>query len=499
MTATPANSSTTPTTPTTPDATATAFIAACAELIGSAHIHTDGQDTAPYLTDWRKRYTGSTCAVLCPADTQEVAGLVKLAAQYGIALVPQGGNTGLAGGATPDASGQQAVLSLRRLNRVRQIDPVNHTLTVEAGCILAEVQRIAREAGRLFPLSLAAEGSCTIGGNLATNAGGTGVLRYGNARDLCLGLEVVTPQGEIWNGLRGLRKDNTGYDLRDLFIGAEGTLGIITAAVLKLYPLPAAQVTALAALESPQAGLALLELAQQITGPLLTGFELMSDYCLQLVGRHFPALRYPFAERHPQVVLLELSDNESEAHARTLFEQLMETAFERGIVSDAVVAENLTQSRAFWHFREHIPLAEAEEGLSIKHDIAVPISQTAHFIEVTDALVAQAAPGARMVTFGHLGDGNLHYNVQAPAGIDPKQFLKEFQHLVNRAVHDSVHRHHGSISAEHGLGQLKSNESASYKSPVELALMQAIKQALDPLNRMTPGKVLPRQAVNPKR
>ncbi len=468
------------------------FLQACTDAIGSAHVHTDAHDTAAYLTDWRGRYTGRARAVLCPADSAEVAALVGIAGRYGVALVPQGGNTGLAGGATPDTSGEQAVLSLKRLNRVRLVDPVNQTITVEAGCILADVQRIAREAGRLFPLSLAAEGSCTIGGNLATNAGGTAVLRYGNARELCLGLEVVTPAGEIWNGLRGLRKDNTGYDLRDLFIGAEGTLGIITAAVLKLYPLPAAQVTTLAALESPRAALALLELAQRIAGPLLTGFELMSDFCLQLVDQHFPALRYPFAERHAQVVLLELSDNESETHARGLFEQLMGSAFEQGLVQDAVVAENLAQSRAFWHLREHIPLAQAEEGLNIKHDIAVPISQIADFIERTDVLIAQHAPGARMVTFGHLGDGNLHYNVQAPTDGDPKQFLADYQLAINRVVHDSVHGHHGSISAEHGLGQLKAEEAARYKSPVELAMMRAVKAALDPHGRMNPGKVLGR-------
>lgn len=473
----------------------TDFLNACADAIGSTHVYTDAHDTAAYLTDWRGRYTGRARAVLCPADSAEVAALVRIAGEFGVALVPQGGNTGLAGGATPDASGEQAVLSLKRLNRVRQVDPVNQTITVEAGCILADIQRVAREAGRLFPLSLAAEGSCTIGGNLATNAGGTAVLRYGNARELCLGLEVVTPAGEIWNGLRGLRKDNTGYDLRDLFIGAEGTLGIITAAVLKLYPLPAAQVTTLAALESPRAALALLELAQRIAGPLLTGFELMSDFCLQLVGRHFPTLRYPFAERHAQVVLLELSDNESEAHARGLFEQLMESAFEEGLVQDAVVAENLAQSRAFWDLREHIPLAQAEEGLNIKHDIAVPISQIAHFIEQTDLLVAQHAPGARMVTFGHLGDGNLHYNVQAPADGDPGQFLADYQQAINRVVHDSVHAHQGSISAEHGLGQLKAGESARYKSPVELAMMQAVKTALDPHGRMNPGKVLDRPGI----
>jgi FAD/FMN-containing dehydrogenase len=467
-----------------------AFVAACREAIGATHVLTDAHDTAPFLTDWRRRYEGAACAVLRPATTEEVAALVRLAVEHRVALVPQGGNTGLAGGATPDTSGSQAVLSLARLNRVRSLDPHNNTITVEAGVVLAEVQARAREAGRLFPLSLAAEGSCTIGGNLATNAGGTGVLRYGNARELCLGLEVVTPQGEIWDGLRGLRKDNTGYDLRDLYIGAEGTLGIITAAVMKLHPQPAARVTALAALASPHAALEFLALTQHTTGPLLTGFELMSDFCLRLVGKHFPQLRYPFDAAHPYIVLLELSDSESEEHARTLFERLMETALEDGLVDDAVVAENLAQSRAFWDLREHIPLAQAEEGLNIKHDIAVPISRIGEFIDETDAAIAQAVPGARMVTFGHLGDGNLHYNVQAPEGGDARAFLAEHQAPLNRLVYDSVHRHQGSISAEHGLGQLKIDEAAHYKSPVEVRLMEAVKAALDPLNLMNPGKVL---------
>jgi FAD/FMN-containing dehydrogenase len=467
-----------------------AFVAACRDAIGTAHVLTDSHDTAPYLTDWRRRYTGAACAILVPATPAEVAALVKLAVEHRVALVPQGGNTGLAGGATPDTSGAQAVLSLRRLNRIRDIDPHNNTVTVEAGVILAEVQARAAEAGRLFPLSLAAEGSCTIGGNLATNAGGTGVLRYGNARELCLGLEVVTAQGELWNGLRGLRKDNTGYDLRDLYIGAEGTLGIITAAVLKLHPLPTARVTALAALASPAAALEFLSLTQSHAGPLLTGFELMSDFCLRLVGRHFEQMRYPFAQPHAQVVLLELSDSENEAHARALFERLMETALEEGLVEDAVVAENLAQSQAFWNLREHIPLAQAEEGLNIKHDIAVPISRIGHFITETDAAIAQAAPAARMVTFGHLGDGNLHYNVQAPEGVDANAFLAQYQGPINQIVYDSVHRHHGSISAEHGLGQLKIDEAMRYKPEVEVQLMRAVKRALDPLNLMNPGKVL---------
>ncbi|NRO98440.1 FAD-binding protein [Paraburkholderia sp. NMBU_R16] len=466
------------------------FVAACRQAIGAAHVLTEPHDTAAYLTDWRRRYSGATCAVLRPGTTEEVAALVRLAASHRVALVPQGGNTGLAGGATPDTSGKQAVISLTRLARVRAIDTHNDTITVEAGVVLADVQARAREAGRLFSLSLAAEGSCTIGGNLSTNAGGTGVLRYGNARDLCLGLEVVTPQGEIWNGLRGLRKDNTGYDLRDLYIGSEGTLGIITAAVMKLHPLPAAQVTALAALASPDAALEFLSLARRTAGALLTGFELMSDFCLRLVGKHFAQLRYPFDASHPQTVLLELSDGESEAHARGLFEQMMETALDAGLVEDAVVAENLAQSRAFWALREHIPLAQAEEGLNIKHDIAVPISRIGTFIAETDAAIAAAIPGARMVTFGHLGDGNLHYNVQAPEGGDAKAFLSRYQAAINRLVYDSVARHHGSISAEHGLGQLKVDEAAHYKSPVELSLMRAVKHALDPLGLMNPGKVL---------
>ncbi|MGV2289206.1 FAD-binding oxidoreductase [Trinickia sp. YCB016] len=467
-----------------------AFVAACRDAIGAVNVLTDAHDTASYLTDWRRRYNGAACAVLRPANTQEVAAIVRLAVEHRVALVPQGGNTGLAGGATPDTSGAQAVVSLARLNRVRGLDPHNNTITVEAGVILAEVQARAQEAGRLFPLSLAAEGSCTIGGNLATNAGGTGVLRYGNARELCLGLEVVTPQGEIWDGLRGLRKDNTGYDLRDLFIGAEGTLGIITAAVMKLHPQPAARVTALAALESPHAALDFLSLTQRFTGPLLTGFELMSDFCLRLVGKHFPQLRYPFDAPHRQIVLLELSDSESEEHARAIFERLMETALEDGLVADAVVAENLAQSRAFWDLREHIPLAQAEEGLNIKHDIAVPISRIGAFIDETDAAIAHAIPGVRMVTFGHLGDGNLHYNVQAPEGGDARAFLAQHQAPINRIVYDSVHKHGGSISAEHGLGQLKIDEAAHYKSPVEVRLMQAVKTALDPLGLMNPGKVL---------
>ncbi|VVD92430.1 FAD-binding oxidoreductase [Pandoraea cepalis] len=467
------------------------FLTACRDLLGRDHVLLEAADTGAYLTDQRKRYTGRALAVLRPADAAQVAALVRLCVRHGVPMVPQGGNTGLAGGATPDTSGRQVLISLRRLDRIRQVDVENMTLTAEAGCLLANVQAAAASAGRLFPLSLAAEGSCTIGGNLATNAGGTAVLRYGNTRELCLGLEVVTPQGELWEGLRGLRKDNTGYDLRDLFIGAEGTLGLITAATLKLFAQPVARMTALAALDSPTQALALLNLAQRMAGPLLTGFELMSHFCLQLVAQVFPQQRYPFTQPHAQTVLLELSDNESEAHARDLLERLLNAAVDQGIVHDAIVANSLAQSSALWHLRESIPLAQSATGLNIKHDIAVPVSRVPAFLKATDPIVQRVAPGARMVTFGHLGDGNLHYNVMAPEGVDPAQFLHRHQTAVTAAVHDSVHAHHGSISAEHGLGQLKREASAHYKSPVELALMRTLKTAFDPLGLMNPGKVLP--------
>ncbi|MCI3206859.1 MULTISPECIES: FAD-binding oxidoreductase [Pandoraea] len=467
------------------------FLTACRDLLGRDHVLEAATDTSAYLTDQRKRYVGNALAVLRPADAAQTAALVRLCVAHGVPMVPQGGNTGLAGGATPDASGRQVVINLRRLDRIRQVDADNMTLTAEAGCLLANVQAAAAAVERLFPLSLAAEGSCTIGGNLATNAGGTAVLRYGNARDLCLGLEVVTPQGELWDGLRGLRKDNTGYDLRDLFIGAEGTLGLITAATLKLFAQPAARMTALAALDSPADALALLNLAQRMAGPLLTGFELMSDFCLKLVATVFEQQRYPFSQPYAQAVLLELSDNESETHARDLLERVLNDAIEQGIVRDAVVASSLAQSSALWHLRESIPLAQSATGLNIKHDIAVPVSQVPAFIAATDPIVQRIAPGARMVTFGHLGDGNLHYNVMAPEGVDPAAFLKRYQAPVTSAVHDSAHAHRGTISAEHGLGQFKREAAAAYKSPVELSLMRAIKTALDPLGLMNPGKVLP--------
>jgi FAD/FMN-containing dehydrogenase len=460
---------------------------ACRDLIGAAHVLT-GSDADAYLIDQRRRFTGRALAVLRPADTEQVAALVRLCVQHRVAIVPQGGNTGLVLGSVPDASGDAVLLSLTRLNRIRAVDPVNNTMTVEAGCILQTIQQCAADHGRLFPLSLASEGSCTIGGNLSTNAGGTGVLRYGNTRDLCLGLEVVTAQGDLLSGLRGLRKDNTGYDLRGLFIGAEGTLGIITAAVLKLFPQPKARMTALAAVRTPQQALSLLNLAQERCGAALTAFELMSHACLELVQRHFGAT-IPFAAAHAQYVLLELSDSESEAHAEAMLQAVLGDALQSGLAEDAVVASSLAQSATLWALREQISDAQAREGKNIKHDISVPISRIGDFIDTTDALLQQQFSGCRMVTFGHLGDGNLHYNVAAPIGVDDDVFITS-QAAVNLVVHDSVDRHGGSISAEHGIGVLKREELQRYKSPLELQMMRNIKQALDPLNLMNPGKVI---------
>ena len=469
--------------------TSSALFQALQQAVGTAHVLTDGDLTA-YEQDWRQRACGRALAVVRPGSTDEVAAVVRACAARGASIVPQGGNTGLAVGSVPDDSGTQVVLSLRRMDAVRAIDAANLTITVEAGGILQNLQQAAEQAGFLFPLSMASEGSCTIGGNLAANAGGTQVLRYGNARELCLGLEVVTAQGEVWNGLSGLRKDNTGYDLRDLFIGSEGTLGIITAATMKLYPLPAARLIAWAAVPSMQAAVDLLGLAHQHLGAGLTGFEVMNQFALSLVDKHYPQQRVPLFRTSPWCVLLENSDHESEDHARTLFERLLEAALEAGCVNDAVVAESLSQAQALWHIRESIPLAQAEEGLNIKHDISVPVSRIPAFVAETDALLAREVPGVRLVDFGHLGDGNLHYNVQAPEGGDAKAFLREQEERINTLVFDAVARHGGSISAEHGIGSLKAAKLPHYKSPVALRMMRAIKQALDPKGIMNPGRVL---------
>ena len=466
------------------------FINQLSEILEKQYILTRDEDKAPYLTDWRKRFTGKAFAVLLPSTSNEVAAIVRLCAQHQIALVPQGGHTGFCGGATPDNSGKQVILNLKRMNQIREIDIANQTITLEAGCILQAIQEKAAENGYLFPLSLGAEGSCMIGGNLATNAGGTNVLRYGNTRDLCLGLEVVTAKGEIWNGIKGLRKDNTGYDLRDLFIGSEGTLGIITAAVMKLYPLPVSQWTTLVACESIASTIELLALFQKRASSLLTGFEMMTRESLDLNEKHFPQMANPLQGNPPYTVLIELSDHESEEHVRQLLETILEDAFEKSIISDAVIASNLTQANSFWHMREHITLAQAEEGANLKHDITIPLSSLDSFIRVTDELMREKFPGIRIINFGHLGDGNLHYNIAPPLGVDPKTFNEANEKLIHELVYDQVERCKGSISAEHGVGQLKLDGLRAHKGEVAHDLMKSLKKALDPQNILNPHKVV---------
>ena len=467
-----------------------ALAARLASIVGASQVLTAAADTTPYTTDWRRRYFGRALAVVRPGSTGEVAAVVKLCAETRTAIVPQGGNTGLVGGATPDASGTQLVLSLARMNRIRALDVGNNTLLAEAGCTLAAVAVEARSAGRLFPLSLVAEGTCEIGGILSTNAGGNAVLRYGNARELVLGLEVVTADGSVWDGLRGLRKDNTGYDLKQLFVGAEGTLGIITAAVLKLFPSPTASVTAIAGIDSPAHAVALLERLQALCGERLVGFEMFSALCLELVRKHYPSLPPPFAAAaYPQYALVELADIGDERTLRSLAERALHDAHAEGVVGDVALAESGLQARAMWALRENIAEAQAAEGGNIKHDISLPVSRIAEFVIATDAALSQAFPGVRMVTFGHVGDGNLHYNVAGPEGVAPERWLENAA-AVNRIVHDSTVRFGGAISAEHGIGQLKRDEIVRYKSPVEMDLMRRVKAALDPLGIMNPGKVL---------
>lgn len=460
-------------------------------IVGAPHV-LDAAQAEPYLVDWRGRYTGRALAVVRPATVQEVSDVVRWCVLNQVPIVPQGGNTSLCGGATPDSSGTAIVLSLTRMNQVRSVDTDNDTMVVEAGCILQLAQQAAHAADRLFPLSLAAEGSCTVGGNLGTNAGGTQVLRYGNARELVLGLEVVTAEGEIWHGLRGLRKDNTGYDLRDLYIGSEGTLGIITAATVKLYPQPLAQCTALLGVGSIRDAVAVLSAARKGFGASLTGFELIAGECLHGVVQCYPQQRIPFegSSAHlPWYTLLEVSDSESAQHARERFEAIVGQTLEDNLVIDAVIAESTAQSDALWHLRESVPLSEKAFGKSVKHDVSIPVSRMAEFVETTNAALQAHFPGVQHVIFGHLGDGNLHYNV-AKGQAYTEESLLSLQDAIYEVVYESVHSFGGSISAEHGVGQLKRDILPRYKDPVELALMKRIKQALDPHGLMNPGKVL---------
>jgi FAD/FMN-containing dehydrogenase len=469
---------------------ATTLIDALRKCLGEPYVLT-GAEAAAFLTDQHGRLTGAALAVVRPADTAQVAQVVRLCRAHRAPLVAQGGNTGLMGGATPDAGGRAVMMLLGRLDRVRGIDTDNDTITVEAGAVLAAVQHAALRAGRLFPLSLGSEGSCTIGGNLGTNAGGTQVLRYGNMRELTLGLEVVTAEGEVWQGLSGLRKDNTGYSLRDLYIGSEGTLGIITAATLKLFPLPAAQHTALLAFACIGDAIAFLSHARAGFGAGLTAFELLSDTVLRLIARHLPEQSIPLESLEPPwYALIELSDSEGEDHARARFEAVVGQSFEDGLVTDAVIAESLQQSQGLWRLR-HEALGEAQrrDGRNIKHDVSVPISRIPDFLRATAAVLEARFPGVRPVAFGHLGDGNLHYNVAHAPGQSEEALLAQ-EDAIHEAVHDSVHAHGGSISAEHGIGQTKCDVLPRYKSDVELDLMRRVKRALDPLGLLNPGKVL---------
>ena len=464
-----------------------------AGIVGSTQVLRDTAGMAPFLTDWRGRYSGKALCVVRPGNTEETARIVAACAAADVAMVPQGGNTGLVGGATPCAPDSQrkaeVVVSMVRLNRIRNLDPDNNTITVEAGCILQRVREAAALAGRLFPLSLAAEGSATIGGNLSTNAGGVQVLRYGNMRELTLGVEVVLADGRIWNGLRGLRKDNTGYDLKQLFIGGEGTLGLITAAVLKLFPLPRAKATAWVALPDPAAAVALLGRLRETCGERVSAFEIAGRSALELVLKHIDSARSPLAAAHEWQVLLELTDMDASLNLGGMLEQVLAEETDAGRLLDAVIAQSEAQARALWNLRENISEAQKIEGLSIKHDISLPISRIAEFIRRAGAMLEQASPGLRIVCFGHIGDGNLHYNLSKPLRQENDEFIAG-QPAVNRLVHDLVHELGGSISAEHGLGQLKREEILRYKGPIEMDMMRAVKAALDPRGLMNPGKLL---------
>ena len=450
------------------------------DIVGAANVLTREEDTAAYFTDWRRQYSASAEAVVRPASTAEVARVVALCAREGVSVVPQGGNTGLCGGSVPTGRGREVLLSLSRMRRIRSLDPLNDTITVEAGCVLADVQRAAADAGRLFPVSLAAEGSCQIGGNLSTNAGGVNVLRYGGARDQVLGLEVVLADGRVWNGLRGLRKDNTGYDLKQLFLGAEGTLGVITAAVLRLHPKPSATVTAWLALADPRAAVRLLGLLHERLGERVSAFELISQNCLDAVLRHVADLRAPLAAAHPWYVLCEIADSGTQASLAERVERALGDCAEGGTLADAVIAQSVEQARALWRIRESIPEAQFT---NVKHDVAVAVSRTPDFIELASARLRARFPQADIYAFGHVGDGNIHYNVGPAALVAERP-------AVNGIVYQVVAELAGSISAEHGLGQLKREEIRAHKDPLEMELMRRIKETFDPAGVMNPGKVL---------
>ena len=459
-------------------------------IVGPQGLLTEPHDVEPYVKDWRGIYVGETSVVVRPANTEEVAAVMKLCSETGTAVVPQGGNTGMCMASVPRAGHEDIVVSLARMNRIREVDPLNNTMTVEAGVVLATIQQAADEVDRLFPLSLGGQGSCMIGGNLSTNAGGVNVLRYGNTRDLLLGLEIVLPDGRIWNGLRSLRKDNTGYDLKHLFVGAEGTLGIITAAVLKLFPKPSASATAWSAVRDPEAALELLALLRSHCGDRINAFELISRASLELVLRHIPGARDPLPARHEWYVLTEIADSRPAEALRGELERALEAAMEGGLIADATIAESGAQAQALWHIRESIPeAARGETGMLYRHDISVAVSAVPQFIREAGPALQARFPGAQLICFGHLGDGNLHYNAFVPGRQRADAAARE-AHDVTDFVYDLVQRYGGSFSAEHGVGLAKVKELARYKSEVELDMMRAIKRTLDPQGIMNPGKVL---------
>ena len=467
----------------------TGLIERFAAIVGEKNALTAPEDIAPYLIEQRDLYKGKSPLVLRPGSTQEVAAIMKLASETKTPVVPQGGNTGLVGAQTPDESGTTIVLALGRMNKIRALDTVGNLVTVEAGVILKNLQDATERAGRRFPLSLGAEGSCQIGGNLGSNAGGTAVLAYGNMRELCLGLEVVLPTGEILDDLRYVKKDNTGYDLKDLFVGSEGTLGVITAAVLKIFPQPKGKGVAYAGMRSPEDALRLFQLATEHTGPSLTGFELMPRVGVEFTVRHVDGARDPLESPHDWYVLIDISSSRSEEDARTTLETILHEAFEADILQDAAIAESVAQAQSFWKMREEMSWAQKPEGGSIKHDISVPVSSIPAFIREANAATLEMIPGARIVCFGHIGDGNLHYNVSQPVGADKQEFLSHWGAL-NHCIHTIVTSYRGSISAEHGIGRLKRDELAHFKQPFALDLMRRIKTAFDPAGIMNPGKTL---------
>ncbi|MBY6089911.1 FAD-binding oxidoreductase [Maritimibacter alkaliphilus] len=455
-------------------------------IVGASYVTSDAGDMALRVVEDRGLYNGHALALVRPGSTQEVADIVKACRAAAVPIVPQGGNTGLVGGGVPQGA---VILATDRMNRIREVDPLNSTMTVEAGCILLTLQQAAEEAGRLFPLSLASEGSCQIGGNLSTNAGGTAVLRYGNTRELVLGLEVVLPDGEILSDLNGLRKNNTGYDLKNLFIGAEGTLGIITAAVLKLFPKPATRSTAMVACEGPDAALALYDRMRAQAADSLSTFEYIERMALQMVLDHAPGCTDPMGEVHPAYCLVELTSPDANADLDARMEAVLGEAFEAEEVFDAVIGASEAQRNALWNLREHLSESQKPEGASIKHDVAVPVSKVAEFLHVAPDACRAHMPSVRVVPFGHFGDGNLHFNLSRPLDMTDAEFLEEYP-AFNRIVHDIVAGMNGSISAEHGIGMVKRKELRRYKDPVALKLMDTIKQALDPEGLMNPGKVL---------